>query len=56
MLKYFDENNQSCYLETHNQKNVAYYEKYGFKVVEVGCLPGTQKTHWAMLRMPNSKS
>jgi len=50
MLQYFDKNRQSCYLETHNPKNVAFYERYGFKVVEIGKLPKSEKTHWAMYR------
>ena len=53
MPEYFDANDQACFLETHNQKNVAFYEKYGFEVVEAGCLPDTTTTHWAMLRKPN---
>ena len=52
VIDYFDENCQSCYLETHNQRNVSCYEKYGFKIAEIGCLPGTQKTHWGMIRLP----
>jgi GNAT superfamily N-acetyltransferase len=52
IMEFFDRGHQPCYLETHNRNNVAFYEKYGFKVVEIGCLPGSQKTHWGMLRMP----
>ncbi len=44
------EDGQSCYLETHNFRNVAYYEKYGFKTMEIGLLPGTNTEHFAMLR------
>ena len=50
VMDYFDKNNQSCYLETHNSKNVSYYQKFGFEVAEIGCLPGTKKTHWGMVR------
>jgi ribosomal protein S18 acetylase RimI-like enzyme len=50
MLDYLDKNGQSCYLETHNFRNVAYYEKYGFKTMEIGLLPGTNTEHFAMLR------
>jgi hypothetical protein len=52
-FKYFDQTGYPCYLETHNPKNIKFYENYGFKVVEVGQLPGTEKDHYAMLRMPN---
>ncbi|MCF7832119.1 MAG: GNAT family N-acetyltransferase [Candidatus Marinimicrobia bacterium] len=49
-LDYFDKYGFPCYLETHNPKNVTFYEKYGFNVMEIGKLPGTNKPHWAMLR------
>ena len=52
MLEYFDKNAQSCYLETHNPGNVALYEKFGFKVMEIGKLPDSKTTHWAMFREP----
>ncbi len=52
VMRHFDEHGQSCFLETHNPKNVAFYERYNFKVVELGMLPGSDKTHWAMLRKP----
>ena len=52
MLDYFDRVNCSCYLETHKEKNVRIYEHYGFKVMEVGTMPGTDATHYAMLREP----
>ena len=54
MLDYFDKNKQSCYLETHNDSNVAYYEKYAFKTMGIGLLPGTDTNHWAMLREPQT--
>jgi len=52
MLNYFDQNLQYCYLETHNPVNVEIYSKYGFHVTETGKLPGTDKTHWSMMREP----
>jgi GNAT superfamily N-acetyltransferase len=52
VLKYFDENNQTCYLETHNPQNVSFYEKFNFEVVEMGTLPNSNITHWGMLRKP----
>lgn len=55
MLDYFDKSKQTCYLETHNKKNVTYYERYGFKTMEVGKLPGSDQDHFAMLREPQSK-
>ena len=52
MLDYFDKNRQVCFLETHHAGNVAYYEKYAFRTMEIGLLPGTNTRHWAMLREP----
>jgi ribosomal protein S18 acetylase RimI-like enzyme len=52
MLERFDRGGEAAYLETHNGRNVAFYEKFGFEVAEVGCLPGTKTTHWGMLRKP----
>jgi GNAT superfamily N-acetyltransferase len=52
VLQYFDENNQTCYLETHNPLNVGFYEKFHFEIVETGTLPNSNITHWGMLRKP----
>jgi ribosomal protein S18 acetylase RimI-like enzyme len=53
VFNYFDQSGYPCYLETHNPKNIKFYENYGFKVVKIGLLPNTEKKHYAMLRMPN---
>ena len=55
MLNYFDKHAQSCYLETHNPRNVAIYQKYGFKVTTTGKLPDSEQTHWSMLREPQKR-
>ncbi|MGD2090560.1 MAG: hypothetical protein PVH61_30590 [Candidatus Aminicenantes bacterium] len=41
-----------CYLGTHNQKNIRFYEKYGFKVINEGKVPKHGLHVWAMLREP----
>lgn len=51
-MDYFDKAGQASYLETHNERNVSFYEKYGYRVVEVGQLPGTGAAQWCMLRDP----
>ena len=56
VLSYFDTNNYPCFLETHNPRNVLFYEKFGFKVAEIGQLPDSDKTHWAMVRYPEKKT
>jgi len=50
MLKYFDNENQSCYLETLKEENVELYQHYGFKLVEKVEVPGTDMTLYAMFR------
>ena len=39
----------ACYLETGTQENVRFYEKYGFRVVAAGTVPGLELPVWAML-------
>ncbi|WP_243456486.1 GNAT family N-acetyltransferase [Mobilitalea sibirica] len=43
------EKGQPSYLETHGEKNVAYYKKLGFKVISEDILPGTDILQYAML-------
>lgn len=50
VLKVAEEKNQPCYLETHGEKNVVIYEKYGFKVVSRDVLPGTDIVQFGMLK------
>lgn len=52
MLEYFDNTKQSCYLETHNQKNIPFYEKNGFKMMSITKLPKSDTNHYSMLRNP----
>jgi ribosomal protein S18 acetylase RimI-like enzyme len=39
-----------CYLETMNEANLPFYEKYGFSVVNAGVVPGHGLRVWSMLR------
>jgi ribosomal protein S18 acetylase RimI-like enzyme len=41
-----------CYLETMNEKNVPFYERYGFRVMSDGAVPRHGLRIWAMLREP----
>lgn len=50
VLKVAKEKGQSCYLETHGEKNVSFYNKLGFKVVSEDILPGTDIVQYAMLK------
>ncbi|ACV12514.1 acetyltransferase [Halorhabdus utahensis DSM 12940] len=39
-----------CYLETHTERNVSFYRKYGFETASTGEIPGTDITHYCLLR------
>ena len=39
-----------CYLETHNQRNIPFYEKFGFRIVKEGRVPAHNLPIWAMLK------
>ena len=41
-----------CYLDTLDEEKVAFYEHFGFSVVEVAKVPSTEAPMWAMLRRP----
>lgn len=45
-----DQQGLPCYLETQTEKNVAFYQHRGFKVISQGEVPGTELKIWAMLR------
>lgn len=50
MLGRIDQEHLPCYLETQNRENVSMYEHYGFELVQLDTIPGTDVNHWAMLR------
>jgi ribosomal protein S18 acetylase RimI-like enzyme len=47
-----DAGQHSCYLETQNEKNLPFYEKHGFKVMETKEIVKGAVTCWAMRREP----
>jgi ribosomal protein S18 acetylase RimI-like enzyme len=49
-----DAHGERCYLETFTTKNVAFYEKRGYRVVIEGTVPGTQTPVWALIRDPRA--
>ena len=49
-LKRADESNSPCYLETSEERNVAFYERHGFVVVDTAPLGKGGPTGWAMHR------
>ncbi len=52
VLAQADADETPCYLETQNDKNLPFYEKQGFKVMEAKEIGKGAVTTWAMLREP----
>jgi ribosomal protein S18 acetylase RimI-like enzyme len=49
-----DATGERCYLETFTTKNVAFYEKRGYRVVIEGTVPGTETPVWGLVRDPRA--
>jgi ribosomal protein S18 acetylase RimI-like enzyme len=49
-----DEQDTPVYLETHNEKNLPFYQALGFDLVREESLPGVGLKFWCMVRCPNS--
>jgi GNAT superfamily N-acetyltransferase len=45
-----DVENMPIYLETHDQNNVAYYERFGFKLIHTDTVPKHGIDFWCMIR------
>jgi GNAT superfamily N-acetyltransferase len=45
-----DAEGMPIYLETHDEKNVAYYRRHGFELVHTGGIPDYGLKVWCMLR------
>lgn len=50
MLEYCAQGGRPVYLETHSEKNVGIYRHFGFEVVSNDSIPGTEVTHWGMVK------
>ncbi len=50
MLKYSKSDNWPYYLETAEEKNINFYEKFGFKLVESTKLPESDVDHFCMVK------
>jgi ribosomal protein S18 acetylase RimI-like enzyme len=44
-----------CYLETHKERNVAYYQAFGFELVTEGSVPKGGPRFWTMRREPTGR-
>jgi GNAT superfamily N-acetyltransferase len=54
MLASIDAEAMPCYLDTQSEANLSLYERFGFRVVATGQLPGTEIPHWLMCREPGA--
>jgi hypothetical protein len=52
MMNKLDMKNYNCYLETQEESNIGFYQRFNFKVVKEGKIPGTDLQHWVMMREP----
>ena len=52
MLEEVDLEKAACYLDTHKERNVGYYRRFGFEVVHHASPPESGVEHWAMVREP----
>ena len=50
MFKIIDNEKLPIYLETNTEKNVGFYQRYGFEVLEYAIIPKTDIPIWCMLR------
>lgn len=56
LLRYMDNENLPCYLETFREINVEIYKGYGFQLLEKYPVPDTTLTMYPMLRQPSNSS
>jgi ribosomal protein S18 acetylase RimI-like enzyme len=52
LLAQADAQKLPVYLETHDEKNIRYYQKHGFDLLYTTCIPKYQLPIWCMLREP----
>ncbi len=51
-LRHLDEMGLPCFLETHQERNIELYRRFGFEVAETGLLPDSDVRHFALIRPP----
>ena len=52
MFEQLDSERLHCYLETTAEKNVSFYQYFGFEVVDESAIPGSGVQIWDMIRKP----
>lgn len=53
VLQQADREGMPCYLETFEHKNIAFYQRYGFRPIATDTEPQSQLPFWAMEREPH---
>ncbi|MBD3340308.1 MAG: GNAT family N-acetyltransferase [Candidatus Lokiarchaeota archaeon] len=53
MIEIIDLEGLPIYLETNNEKNFSFYQKYEFEILEHGIVPETEVPFWCLLRKPS---
>ena len=52
VLQRADASRTACYLETEAERNLAFYERHGFRVVAEASVPGLDVQTWSLVREP----
>ncbi len=52
LLSQADSDGLPCYLETFQERDIPFYEDFGFRVEGAGIIPGGELSFWAMMRLP----
>ena len=56
VLVHCDREGLPCYLESSKERNVPFYRRHGFEVVQEVSLPGDGPSIWTMWREPQGAS
>ena len=54
ILNQLSKENMKCFLDTQDRQNIAYYKRFGFKLIAEVPYPNVDVTYWGMLWEPNS--
>jgi len=52
ILEFLDSKEEICYLETENERNISFYEHFGFEIVISEKIPNSNVSVWGMIRKP----
>jgi ribosomal protein S18 acetylase RimI-like enzyme len=52
VLEHADASGTVCYLETETERNLAFYERHGFRIMAEAGVPGLDVRTWSLIREP----